>query len=1074
MSNTNDTDIVKLKLNDTFYTWYLKTNQVIEYINPINVYDVFAGEGLRETRTGTPGTVEFNLGTNPSRNAIDTIIDTSGDSTVILNISELNSKSVSNTSVFVFSDGGDQSFKVQASDILPTTINGNHTFAGIITVKDLIVNDGSITINNTGTNRDNSGIIVESVADGSSQNASFTFDADTNAWYSNRNLGLKTQYSYVTDSVGSAIYPFFGTSSQGTIDLQLKTTINSIPEFWSMKAEFTSPDSLTFAHYKNGVLVQEVLELESNGTNGSRVIIKDAIQITDILSSSPFTTTPVASNVPITDSTNGFLNNFVNRVKIQNSSGSGIAVGHFVSVNSSGQLVKASADSETNATTIGIVESILSNVSTVILNGSTTTIPKDSSGNSITLVAGTVYYLVQTATNGGITATKPSTGIVKPVGVATSASSFMVISDNASSSAITNAFSTIQVADTGETVAASGSATLSLVGGQYIDLDVNTNKQVIINSSISSTELLPSASSYSIYGKQTGNPTGIGLSSYSILARPLNGNISSVVIEPGSLVGRKQDGSNDNNPIESLSVSEALSLLGFSGNAYFNNITFQTSTSSTVRSFNASTSESFNIRAGNNITFTYDSGSNALVINSSGGGGGGSTNDVEISPLNVSDGTTDVINVSNLIFTSKSYVDFTVNDSTGGAASVEATISSDYLSFGSLSSVGSFNPGKTVFINGSSDGLLVSYNKNASSNHIFTISLDNTIRVNEVRSSNNLFKISTETYQNLFTIRSDAPNLPTFGSDSRLDDVTIKIKHFDDLTTTTNSYVLPSSDLADKCVSVYALKDGTVPTSYPFKFHKIIADTMEVVDINITGVAIKNFAEIITLSGASALQPDLLNEKFSKTDITEFDAQDNGVVLNFITDKNTADSSSAKIIKLKKNYGNTNGVVPNIDQGLVISKKIAFTNNLSQISPTIGFIQNQPGTLLIDSNNSYSEFKFENTGNYIGYTGIDSNAAYLKYSTDGTSNNTSALAIAQHSKFTNIDSLLLSTTIDGTTEGIKFIPRSYNTNEVGKSLIIKSVTNNIASIEEHFVVQPYTTNTTITDAHPINTLYYTV
>lgn len=51
--STNEIDIVKLSINDTFYDWFLRTNQVIDYVNPINVYDVFAGAGILESRTGT-------------------------------------------------------------------------------------------------------------------------------------------------------------------------------------------------------------------------------------------------------------------------------------------------------------------------------------------------------------------------------------------------------------------------------------------------------------------------------------------------------------------------------------------------------------------------------------------------------------------------------------------------------------------------------------------------------------------------------------------------------------------------------------------------------------------------------------------------------------------------------------------------------------------------------------------------------------------------------------------------------------------------------------------------------------
>ena len=87
--STNENDIVKLNLNDTFYDWYLRTNQIIDYVNPINVYDVFAGSGLRESRTGTPGTIELTVDTDPTLFGITTLVNTDGHSLVVLDYTQL-------------------------------------------------------------------------------------------------------------------------------------------------------------------------------------------------------------------------------------------------------------------------------------------------------------------------------------------------------------------------------------------------------------------------------------------------------------------------------------------------------------------------------------------------------------------------------------------------------------------------------------------------------------------------------------------------------------------------------------------------------------------------------------------------------------------------------------------------------------------------------------------------------------------------------------------------------------------------------------------------------------------------
>lgn len=44
--------IEPLSLTDTVYTWYNTTNEIIELVNPLNIYDVIPGNGLASTRSG--------------------------------------------------------------------------------------------------------------------------------------------------------------------------------------------------------------------------------------------------------------------------------------------------------------------------------------------------------------------------------------------------------------------------------------------------------------------------------------------------------------------------------------------------------------------------------------------------------------------------------------------------------------------------------------------------------------------------------------------------------------------------------------------------------------------------------------------------------------------------------------------------------------------------------------------------------------------------------------------------------------------------------------------------------------
>ena len=336
--STNETDIVKLNLNDTFYDWYLRTNQIIDYVNPINVYDVFAGNGLSESRTGTPGTIELSVDTAPALYGITTLVDTNdGSSVVALDFSSLTVGTVANTSIFSFQDASSQIYKVEASDILPPDINDDHTFNGAIIVADLTVNDGNITlVADTSTEGNKAGLFVTGL---DTDNVFFTYDPETSAWYSSHNYGVTSGTGFVTDSTGDAVYPFIASETQAQIDLQLQSTVSGIPERFSVFAEFDAANTLTFSHYSNGSLVSDILELTSTGTNGSSVVVKDTITITDVLNSTPFTQSPAAESVPVTDSTDGFLNEFVNRVKLPTGDGS-IAAGDFVYVDSSGDLQK--------------------------------------------------------------------------------------------------------------------------------------------------------------------------------------------------------------------------------------------------------------------------------------------------------------------------------------------------------------------------------------------------------------------------------------------------------------------------------------------------------------------------------------------------------------------------------------------------------------------------------------------------------------------------------------------------------------------------------------------------------------
>lgn len=1070
MPNTNDIDLQKLTLNSTFYDWYIRTNQIIDYINPINVYDVFAGSGLQESRTGTPGTVEISLGTNPTNYGIDTLTDSNGDSITILNIAGLTTGTVTNTSTFAFGGTTSKSVlrKVAASDMLPPTINGNHLFTGTITVGDLVVRDGTIILNDTGSTRDNVGFVIESTADTATNNVSFLFDTDTNAWYSNRNLGMTSGRKFVTNAIGSAVYPFYASNSQATVDIQLQTNIGVTLEAWSIKGAWGSPDTLKFGHYTNGVLNQEVLELQSFGTNNSRVIVKDAITITDLLNSSPFSQSPTATSVPITDSTNGYLSTFVNRIKAPTALVTG-DVGRIVRINGSGNAVSAVADSEANSQTIGILESVSAGTATIITGGICPISPRDNTGSQITMTSGTVYYLHQSVA-GAVQATKPSSGFVKPILIATSTTQCVYVSDFYYAAG-TNAFTSVQVVDTGETYTASASGTtLRLDGGNSIALDYTTNGTIVFN--YTGTQLPTGVANNSFYIKNNaGTNTALTPSTYSLVGQPLNAGLADIPVAPGTLVGRRDDTDDSNNPVEALLPSQVRSILGFSGNRYIKSILFEESASTDIILFDANNSESVKVRAGFGIDFTYDSVEKALVITNTGGGTGGGGGPSTLDIFAAGGGSaTDVGSIRFLNSDSRNYIDFTVEENTSAVASIVAKPKNTFLKFNDNILTVNHDAGDTLRILGSGgvDPKLAT----SGSLNTLTISLLSTINTNTIQSTTNTVALDTNSPKTLsFKVVDSA----TVGGGYNANDLdfTATIETYASLSSIASqtrfdstaypTFTNPSSQ--NICVSVFADKViGPNIISYPFRFYKIIADKIEVADIEITGIAIKDYAEISTLSGTAITDTGrTLNKiKVVDNDLTQ------GVLLRFETDSNS--SNDALLIKPSSSF---TGSIPSArrNKSFILTEKIFFGNNtLTQFTPSIGVDVDNAGSILIQSDSSQSKFRLLDSGNRECSVGVQSGYAFLSYDPDSTGPNAAvSMRISSNTIINNADSFAVG--IDAT-KGWKINTVVYSSGDIGKGMRISGVTNGVATLEARDYIKPYVVGTTSGDL--VNTLYYVV
>ena len=1063
MPNTNDIDLQKLTLDSTFYDWYIRTNQIIDYINPINVYDVFAGNGLQESRTGTPGTIEISLGTDPANYGIDTLTDSNGDSVTILNIAGLTSGTVADTSTFAFGGTGTKSVlrKVAASDMLPPTINGNHLFTGTITVGDLVVRDGTIVLNDTGSTRDNVGLVIESTADTAANNVSFLFDTDTNAWYSNRNLGMTSGRRFVTNAIGSAIYPFYASNSQGTVDVQLQTNIGATLEAWSIKGAWGSPDTLKFGHYTNGVLNQEVLELQSLGTNGSRVIVKDALTITDVLNSSPFSATPAVTSVPVTDATNGFLNQFVNRIKVSTSLGPS-DVGAFVRRDTStGLLVLAQANSEANAAVLGQLESVSGGVGTVITSGFSATPP---TGGGPMLSIG-IYYLSQ-GTAGRLQTPKPVSGIIKPVLYNLSTTTSLIIPDFYYAAG-TSAFTAVQVVDTGETyTASSGATTLRLDGGNSIALDYTTNGTIVFN--YTGSQLPTGVANSSFYIKNSaGTDTGFTPSTYSLVGHPLNAGLADIPVAPGTLVGRRDDTDDANNPVEALLPSQVRSILGFSGNRYIKSILFEESASTDIINFDATNSESVKIRAGFGIDFTYDSVEQALVITNTGGGtgGGGGPSTLDISATSGGGSATDVGSIRFLNSDSRNFIDFTVEENTSAVASIVARPKNTFLRFNDNLTTVSHDAGDTFRILTSS-GLDAKLGTSGTTNTLSLSLLAAGINTNKVTSANNTVSLDTNSPKTLtFSVVDSSTGAGGYNAGDL--DYTVTLETYGSLSaiagetrfdsTSYGSFTNPTSQ--NICVSMYADKViGPNRVSFPFRFYKIIADKIEVTDLNVTGTAIKNFTEINNLSGESytVITPRDFNRIRLPSSI-------DGIFLDFETTNISNDR--AFLIKPDPNtFGS------GTSKSFFVSEKLFFTNQtVSSFTPSIGLDAGNAGSILIQSNSAQSKFRFVDSGNRECSVGVQSGYAFLTYDPDSTGPNAAvSFRVSADTILNNADSFAVG--VAGI-EGWKINTIAYVAGDVGKAMRIASVSGGVATVEARDQIKSYG------DYDPqdlVNTLYYVV
>jgi len=553
--STNTDDIISgglfapiepLKLNDTFYTWYNTTNIIIDALNPLAIYDVAAGPGITVTKiSGGVGVVSVNAGCGLKFDTnISLTLDISGtqESSTVQEEDYYIFEQYGGTNITTDSGDCETLFKVQATNILPYFVSGDHDFLGGDTslfkvsstnfeidsnnvefkTTNIYLNNNPTTTDDGYEDRQNIAFVGFTVHAGDEE-PTFGYDGSILAWKSNQNFAVTSDRSYVSDSAGSDASFRFSTktASQQNVSLKLLTGSRESDidagKIFRMEA-IDSINKISFHFDDENTTFGEVSMFSASynqALDRTEFQIQGTAYIRDIEDSSQFLTVSdsTAYKVPITN-TNGVLDyKFTNRFVSSNYSPT-LVVGDVVRFEYSDNtnttedidVVAAQADTESNSRTVGVVESISGGKITVALNGVC---------NRTSVTSGQVYYLSQTLA-GKVTSTKPTSGIVKEVFVGVDTSKVLIFG---TSTLQTPNFGSVLV-DGGDTVESTTYGdTLSLVAGSNISLSTNTSNEIIITAGA-----LIDADYWTTISTDTGAPNEIAASGPGQQAFILGGN----------------------------------------------------------------------------------------------------------------------------------------------------------------------------------------------------------------------------------------------------------------------------------------------------------------------------------------------------------------------------------------------------------------------------------------------------------------------------------------------------------------------------------------------------------------------
>jgi hypothetical protein len=488
--------IPQLKLSDTFYNWWEVTNEISAALNPLNIYDVSAGYGITLSRSEGNVTISVLAGcglkfdgnylTLDIREATE---DTNGPNSSDFYIFE---RSIGSTDQYPnTTDGSDCETlrKVRADQVLPSIVAGTHTFSGSITVDNAFTagaSSGNSTMrfrsnairlgSPTGSTSKSSISSIGFFIDTNDDDPNWVFRGDISGWYTNQNIGISYDQAFVCDApAGLNVAKFNFAPVTGQHNTQLNLLLGDRTADGITTTDTDESISFTALQDTQSISVEYI---ETNGqkttlftgsnAGGNVFTVGGKIFITDIQNSSQFSTQSDYSiyKVPLTN-TNGILDyRFTNRLVATNYSVT-LVVGDVVRFDGT-NYVAAQANNETNSRVVGIVERIDGGKATIALSGVFT---------SSSLTAGNVYYLDQ-STAGAVTTTKPTSGLIKEVYVGLTTTTGMLFSSAISSGPT---FANVQITGDDLVTADVSGDTLVLTAGNNINIERNTNNEILIS-----------------------------------------------------------------------------------------------------------------------------------------------------------------------------------------------------------------------------------------------------------------------------------------------------------------------------------------------------------------------------------------------------------------------------------------------------------------------------------------------------------------------------------------------------------------------------------------------------------------